>query len=146
MQLRLQSLQARVAVRLAGLYVVAMGIAVGLLVYQAYETAGTLNDRDLNLRATELARSVTVDPSKGASLDLPPRLAAAYQSPSSTDMFAVRTADGRLIAASPPSFASFRSGFSKTPKAASVFSPRRTQTKASNSRTARGSSPLATAS
>jgi signal transduction histidine kinase len=121
MQLRFQSLQARVAVRLAGLYVVAMGLAVGLLVYQAYETAGTLNDHDLNSRAAELARNVSVDPSKGANLDLPPRLAAAYQSPSSTDIFAVRTADGRVIGSSPPSFGELAKGWPAPGDDASYF-------------------------
>jgi hypothetical protein len=102
-QIRFRSLQARLAARLAGLYILAMATAVGILLYQAYDTAGSLNDRDLNFRATDIARYVLVDPRQGARLDLPPKLAAAYQSPASTDIFAVRTADGRIIAASPSS-------------------------------------------
>ena len=61
----LNSLQMRLALRLAVLYVAITGIAVGILLYQAYETAGSLNDRELSLRATDLARSVTVGPDGG---------------------------------------------------------------------------------
>src|SRR5262249_57777091 len=53
-----RSLQLRLPVRLALLYVAAGAIAVGVLVYQAYDTAGSLNDRELGLRAEELARAV----------------------------------------------------------------------------------------
>jgi signal transduction histidine kinase len=101
---RLRSLQLRLAVQLAAVYVVATAIAAGILIYQAYDTAGTLNDRDLNLRAADLARYVSADSNKAIRLDLPSRLAAAYESGSSTDIFAVRAADGRVITASPPGF------------------------------------------
>ena len=37
-----------------------MAFALGALLYQAYDTAGTLNDRDLNLRATDPARYVVL--------------------------------------------------------------------------------------
>jgi signal transduction histidine kinase len=104
MPLRFRSLQLRLAVQLAGVYVVATAVAAGILIYQAYDTAGTLNDRDLNLRAADLARYMSADSNKAMRLDLPSRLAAAYESGSSTDMFAVRAADGRLISASPPGF------------------------------------------
>jgi len=99
-----RSLQVRLAVRLAALYVVAAALAAGFLIYQAYDTAGTLNDRDLNLRAGDIARYATSDPQRGIRLDLPAKLAAAYELGSSADIFAVRTADGAVIAASPPSF------------------------------------------
>ena len=58
---RFRSLQMRLAVRLAVPYVVAMCIGVAFLVYQAYDTAGSLNDRDLNLRATDIGRYVTAN-------------------------------------------------------------------------------------
>ena len=39
---RIRSLEVRLAVRLAALYVAATAIAVGILIYQAYETAPLL--------------------------------------------------------------------------------------------------------
>ena len=48
-----RSLQVRLAVRLAVLYVAAAAIAVGVLVYQVYDTAGSLNDRELGLPALD---------------------------------------------------------------------------------------------
>ena len=101
--LRFRSLQLRLAARLAILYVAATVVAVGILVWQAYDTAGSLEDRELSLRAQDLARHVSTDASGGSRLDLPPDLAAAY-SASGYDAFAVRASGGRVIAASPPSF------------------------------------------
>src|SRR5262245_32846494 len=104
MRLRFQSLQVRLAARLALLYVAATAIAVGMLIYQAYDTASSLNDRELSLRAEDLARAVTRDGAGQAQLTLPARLASAYAA-SSDDIFAVRDADGRLLAASSDEFA-----------------------------------------
>src|SRR5262249_51046743 len=101
---RLRSLQARLALRLATLYVVATAMAVGVLIYQAYETADTLNDRELSLRAVDLAQHVVVDSSGAARLDLPPELAARYQAAGNTDIFAVRGASDSVVAAAPPNF------------------------------------------
>src|ERR1700741_2996404 len=100
--IRLRSLQLRLAVKLAALYVSAPPVAAAILIYQAYDTAETLGERDLNLRAADLARYAAVGPN-GPRLDLPPQLAAAYQS-GGADIFAVRAADGRVLAASPPAF------------------------------------------
>src|SRR5215510_8797372 len=101
---RLGSLQAKLALRLAALYVAATVIAVAALIYQAYETADTLNDRELSLRAADLARYVTVDSTGAARLELPPELAARYQAAGNTDIFAVRRASDAVVAASPPNF------------------------------------------
>ena len=103
MKVAFQSLQARLAVRLAVLFVIATAIAVGMLIYQAYDAASSLNDRELSLRADDLARAIERDGAGRARLTLPARLASAYAA-SSDDIFAVRDADGRLVAASSVEF------------------------------------------
>jgi signal transduction histidine kinase len=118
-QTRFRSLQMRLAVRLAIPYIIAMAIGVGFLVYQAYDTAGSLNDRDLNLRALDIARYVSPDPDGKPQLNLPAKLAAAYQS--SADMFAVRDARGQIIAASPPSFGTLVAAWPPASEDASYF-------------------------
>ena len=100
----LRSLQLRLAVRLAIVYIVATAIAVGILVYQAYDTVDSLNDRELMLRAADLARYVSLDGSGAPHLHLPPRLATAYEASDNADVFAIRAGDRHVIAASPPSF------------------------------------------
>src|SRR5215472_11765420 len=101
---QIRSLQVRLAIRLAALYVAATAIAVGILIYQAYETADSLNDRELSLRAVDLARHVVVDPDGAARVDLPPALAASYQAAGEIDIFAVRGTTEKILAASPPAF------------------------------------------
>ena len=100
----LRSLQAKLALRLAALFVAATAIAVGILVYQAYDTASTLSDRELSLRAADLARYVVVDSVGAARLELPPALAASYQAAGNIDIFAVRRSPDAVLAASPPEF------------------------------------------
>src|SRR5215475_8509907 len=101
---RFRSLQARLALRLAAVYVVATAIAVGILVYQAYETADTLNDRELSLRAADLARYVAVESGGAPRLELPAELAARYRAAGSADIFAIRRSPDAVLAASPPNF------------------------------------------
>jgi signal transduction histidine kinase len=74
-----------------------------VLIYQAYDTATSLNDRELSLRAEDLARAVYRDSSGALQINLSQKLAAAYAA-STDDIFAVRDASGRLLAASPPQF------------------------------------------
>jgi len=109
-----RSLQVRLAVRLAVLYAAAAAIAVGVLVYQAYDTAGSLNDRELGLRAEDLARAMVADSAGQPRLDLPSKLAAAYAAAPEDDLFAIRDTNGRVIATS---LAEFGGRVSKWPPA-----------------------------
>jgi hypothetical protein len=99
-----RSLQLRLAVRLAVTYLVATALAVGVLLYRAYDTANTLNDRELSERAADLAGGVSLDDRGAARLILPPKLDAAYRAAAGSDIFAVRGPDGRILGATPPSF------------------------------------------
>ncbi|MER9874505.1 ATP-binding protein [Mesorhizobium sp. M0195] len=96
---------------MAVVYVTATVIIVGVLVYRAYDTAGTLNDRELSLRATDLARSISMDAGGFARLNLPPTLQSAYQAASGADIYAIRGPKNRIIAASPTSFGALVEGW-----------------------------------
>jgi signal transduction histidine kinase len=100
---RFKSLQVRLAVQLAALYVVATVTATAALIYVAYDTASSLNDRELSARAEDLAHAVSPEGAGQTRFTLPARLASAYAG-STDDIFAVRDAGGRLIAASPVEF------------------------------------------
>ena len=100
---RFKSLQVRLAARLAALYVIATVIATGALIYEAYDTASSLNDRELSGRAEDLARAVSRDGTGQTRFALPARLASAYAD-STDDIFAIRDAGGHLLTASPVEF------------------------------------------
>jgi signal transduction histidine kinase len=99
-----RSLQGRLALRLAALFVAGAVALVGFLAWRAYDTADSLSDRELSLRADDLARYVTPDGSGGARLALPKSLQDAYSDPANGDIFAIRDARGRLVGAVPPAF------------------------------------------
>jgi len=103
---RLRSLQLRLAMQLAALFVVGSAAIVGVLVWRAYDTAGTLADRELSLRAADLAKYVAPAPDGTPRLALPAALREAYGAAPDADIFAVRAGDGRLVAALPEAFGS----------------------------------------
>jgi signal transduction histidine kinase len=103
MHRRFHSLQFRLALRLALLFIGATALAFGILAYRAYETAGSLNDRELSLRAEDLASSVRLDDARNPLAELPPSLVRAYSVGAA--LYAIRTPGGQVIAASSPSFA-----------------------------------------
>ncbi len=103
---RVHSLQLRLALRLAALFVVGAAVIVGFVVWGAYDTAGTLADRELALRAADLAQYVVLGPDGTARLALPPALREAYGAAPDADVFAIRGSNGRLIAAMPEAFGS----------------------------------------
>jgi signal transduction histidine kinase len=102
MSRRIKSLQLRLTAELAALFLVASCLAVGGLLYSASLTAGSLADRELGLRAEDLARYVLLDEGRKPRLDLPPTLKQAYSAAARQSLFAIRDKDGRLVAASMP--------------------------------------------
>ena len=75
---RINSLQLRLTVELAALFFVASCLAVGGLIYSASLTAGSLTDRELGLRAEDLARYVSLDENQKPRLELPPPLNRSF--------------------------------------------------------------------
>ena len=68
MSRRTKSLQLRLTLELAALFLVASCLAVGGLIYSASLTAGSLADRELGLRAEDLARYVFLDANRNPRL------------------------------------------------------------------------------
>lgn len=102
MSRRVKSLQLRLTIELAVLFLVASCLAVGGLIYSASLTAGSLADRELGLRAEDLARHVSLDKAGTPRLELPPDLRQAYDTAAQQSVFAIRDKEGRLVAASTP--------------------------------------------
>ena len=102
MSCRIKSLQLRLTVELAALFLVAGCLALGGLIYSASLTAGSVANRELELRAEDLARYVSLDESHNPRLDLPATLQQAYSAAAQQSVFAIRDKDGRLIEASAP--------------------------------------------
>ena len=118
---RLRSLQLRLAVRLAALFIAGSAAIVGFVVWRAYDTAGTLADRELSLRAADLASYVASGPDGTARLALPAALREAYGAAPDADIFAIRGRDGRLIAAMPAAFGSVAERWPAATEHASYF-------------------------
>ncbi len=98
------SLQMRLALRLLAAFALAAAMVVAFLVYQNYDTAASLGNRQLALRAEDLARSLSVGASGIPTLVLPPQLASSYAAAPNSELFAIRMSDGSVIAASPANF------------------------------------------
>jgi signal transduction histidine kinase len=103
-RLPVKSLQLRLTLELTALFIVAGGLAVGGLVYSAMLTANSLSDRDLSLRAQDLAEHVVPIGVGAARLDLPPNLARSYEAAGQRSLYAIRDRNGALIATSLPEF------------------------------------------
>ena len=102
MSRRIKSLQLRLTLELGGLFLAASCLAMGGLIYSASLTAGSVADRELVLRAEDLARYVSLDQSNKPRLDLPPGVQQAYSAAAQKSVFAMRDRDGGIIAASSP--------------------------------------------
>ncbi len=99
-----RSLQLRLSLELGALFLLATAIALGGLLYRASTTADSLDDRELGLRADDIAGALVREADGTARLALPAPLADAYALSGGRAVFAVRDAGGRVIAASPPAF------------------------------------------
>ena len=102
MNRRIKSLQLRLTIELALLFLVASCLAIGGLIYSASLTAGSLADRELGLRAEDLARHVVVDAAGKPRLELSSELMNAYDAAAQQSLFAIRDKEGRLVEASIP--------------------------------------------
>ena len=102
MSRRIKSLQLRLTIELGALFLVASCLAMGGLIYSASLTAGSVANRELELRAEDLARYVSLDGSHKPRLSLPPTLQQAYSAAAQQSVFAIRDQFRRLIAASTP--------------------------------------------
>ncbi len=120
MRPRGRSLQMRIVVRLAALFAAAAVSLAGFLVWRAYDTADSLDERELSLRAEDLARYVSAS-GDVARLTLPKGLGEAYADPASPDIFAIRDGKGHIVAASPPAFGQIVQEWAATGEDAAYF-------------------------
>ena len=116
-----RSLQGRLVIRLAALFIAGMVAIAAFLVWRAYDTADSLAERELSLRADDLAAHVVPGPDGSARLALPESLQRAYDDPSGSNVFVVRTRDGRLVAAQPAEFGRLAKRWPATGEDASYF-------------------------
>ena len=104
MSLPIKSLQLRLTLELTALFILAGGLALGGLMYSAMLSANSLADRDLSLRAQDLAEHVIATGAGAARLDLPPNLVRSYEASGQRSLYAIRDRNGALIASSMPEF------------------------------------------
>ncbi|TMJ55646.1 MAG: hypothetical protein E6G90_07000, partial [Alphaproteobacteria bacterium] len=104
MSRRIKSLQLRLTIELAALFLVASCLAIGGLIYGASLTAGSLADRELGLRVEDLVSHVSLDQAGKPQLDLPPSLRQAYDTAAQQSVFAILDKNGHLVEASTPEF------------------------------------------
>jgi signal transduction histidine kinase len=102
--LPIKSLQLRLTLELTALFILAGGLALGGLMYSAMLTANSLADRDLSLRAQDLAEHVIATGAGAVQLELPPNLARSYETAGQRSLYAIRDRNGALIASSMPEF------------------------------------------
>jgi hypothetical protein len=86
----IRSLQLRLTLELAALFLLASCLAVGGLIYSASVTADSLGDRELGLRADDLASHVAPDAAGSPEPKLSPELKQAYEIAAQQSLFAIR--------------------------------------------------------
>jgi hypothetical protein len=88
MSRRIKSLQLRLTIELAALFLVASCLAIGGLIYGASLTAGSLADRELGLRVEDLVSHISLDQAGKPRLELPLGLRQAYHTAAQQSVFA----------------------------------------------------------
>jgi signal transduction histidine kinase len=111
MRLRVQSLQAQLALKLAAVFSLATVLAVCSVVYEGRQAAKTLGDDELEERAIQLTRFISRDADGLWRLALPPRQRQLYESPARTRLLAARTTDGKLVVSTDAEFAAELAGW-----------------------------------
>ena len=84
MRLRVHSLQAQLALKLAAVFSLAAVLAICAVVYEGTQAAKTLGDDELEERAIQLARFISRGSDGIWHLELPPRQRQLYDSPART--------------------------------------------------------------
>ena len=91
MRLRVHSLQAQLALKLAAVFSLATVLAVCAVFYEGRQAAKTLGDDELQERAIQLTRFISRGADGTWHLELPPRQRQIYDSPARTRLLAART-------------------------------------------------------
>jgi signal transduction histidine kinase len=106
-----RSLQAQLVLRLAAVFLVAAGAGVGALFYESGQTADALRREELFLRARQLARLIEPAPDRAWQISSSTETKDAYRSAGTGELFLIRSADGKALAASTSDAASTLAAF-----------------------------------
>jgi signal transduction histidine kinase len=97
-KLWLRSLEGRLALRLAIVFFMASAAGVGLLLWQGSDAADSFGLEMLRYRTSELASHLELAPDGRARLNLPPELAHLYRDVQGSNLYAIRTSSGQMLA------------------------------------------------
>jgi signal transduction histidine kinase len=100
MRLWPNSLQGQLALRLAIVFLIVSAAGIGLLLWEGSEAADSFGLEMLRHRTGELAQHLARAPDGGVVLKLPPSLARLYSDKQGSNLYAIRTASGRMLASS----------------------------------------------
>lgn len=102
MSRRTPSLVARLAWRLAAIFLLAIAAAAGGVAWKGVRAIDSLRDQALQAQARDVERHLAVGVDGALRLDLPPALEVAYASSGGAYLYAVLDAEGRVVQASSP--------------------------------------------
>ncbi len=92
------SLQGQLALRLAVVFFVVSAAAIGLLLWEGSEAADSFGLEMLRYRTSELAQHLARTPDGRATLNLPADLARLYSGKQGSNLYAIKTASGQMLA------------------------------------------------